>query len=265
MSTRAIIAYAPDPETRDWRGVYNHYDGYPTALGRKLHALCRDHFDGDAHALGIYLTREHSGWSSIVAPGEQAPPEHRGCYCHGPQADIAADDDRQRYTPTDLTDPELSIGIEWVYIVEPERLIVLAPTERAYKPVGHVAWTDQPTDADWTRVECGQDYGRCTHYAWVHFDVPEESKRLATAKWLGREPLDPVRDAIGWRLADGTLARRGGHGYAGTYLGKPRGWYESVTLPDGTTRDLRVCRGEREHRVRPDLTPVFPPTRETQP
>lgn len=265
MSTRGILAYAPDPATRDWTGVYHHSDSYPTGLGRKLHALCRDAFAGDADALGIYATREHCSWSSIVAPG--VTPEYRAsaCHCHGPGADLAAADDRERYHPSDLADEDVRIAIEWVYIIEPTRLIVLAPTERAFAPVGHIAWTDEPTDDDWTRIECGADYGRCKHYAWVHFDVPEESKSLGTAKWLGSEPLDPVRDAIGWRLADGTLARRGGSGYAGTYLGKPRGWYESVTLPDGSKRDLRVCLGERSHRLRSDLTAVLPPTREPQP
>lgn len=258
MSTRSIIAYAPDPDTRDWRGVYHHSDGYPSWLGRRLHELCRDAFAGDPGALGVYATREHCSWSSIVAPGDR--PEYGGCHCHGPHADLAPDDDRQRYRPDDLHDPDTRVAIEWVYVVEPERLIVLAPSERSFKPVGHVAWTDTPTDADWTRIECGEDYGRCKHYAWVHFDVPDESRDLATAKWLGREPLDPVRDAIAWRLPDGTLARRGGHGYAGTYRGRPRGWYESVTLPNGATRDLRVCLGERAHRLRPDLTPVYPPT-----
>jgi hypothetical protein len=259
VSTRAIIAYAPDPKTRDWSGVYSHGDGYPSGLGRILHELCAGSFGGDAHALGVYATREHSSWSSIVAPDEE--PEYGGCHCHGPNAEIAPGDDSQRYHPDDLTDPELHTWIEWVYIIEPERLIVLAPVERGYKPVGHVAWTETPTDEDWTRIECGENYERCKHYAWVHFDVPEASKRLGTAKWLGREPLDPVEDAIGWRLVDGTLARRGGHGFSGSYYGRARGWYEGVTLPDGSTRDLRVCLGERTRRLRSDLTPVFPPTR----
>lgn len=259
MSTRAIIAHAPEPETRDWTGVYHHSDGYPTGLGRTLHRLCREHFGGDPDALGRYATRAHCSWSFLVAPDEQ--PEHGGCYCHGEHADVALDDDRERYRPADLADPDVLVSIEWVYLVEPERLIVLAPVERAFKPVGHVAWSDDPTDEQWTRIECGERFERCKHYAWVHFDVPDEARRLATAKWLGHEPLDPVRDAIGWRLADGTLARRGGHGYAGTFYGRPRGWYEGVTLPDGSKRDLRVCRGERHHRLRPDLTPVYPPTR----
>lgn len=251
MSTRAVIAHAPQPASGDWTGVYQHFDGYPTELGKTLHTLCRDHFGGDADALGRHATADHAAWRYIAAPGDG------GCFCHGDRPDP---DDGTRYRPADLASDQLG-WIEWVYIIEPDRLIVLAPCERSVKPVGHVAWGDDPADQDWTRLECGEHFERCAHYAWVHFDVPEEAKRLTTAKWLGTEPLDPVLDAIGWRLADGTLARRGGHGYAGTFRGRQRGWYEGITLPDDTRHDLRVCRGERERRLRSDLTPVYPPTR----
>lgn len=254
MSTNAIVAYAPEPETRDWTGVYHHYDGYPTGLGRTLHRLCRERFAADADALGRYTTREHSSWSFIADPDG----EHGVCYCHGEHADTTSSP--ARYRPADLADDGVLTFIEWAYVIEPERLIVLAPVERAFKPVGHVAWAEDPTDQQWTHIECGEHFERCTHYAWAHFDVPDEAKRLPTAKWLGHEPLDPVQDAIGWRLPNGTLARRGGYAYAGSYRGRPRGWYESVALPDGTSRELRVCQGERHRRLRGDLAPVYPPT-----
>lgn len=38
-------------------------------------------------------------------------------------------------------------------------------------------------------VECGDNYEHCSHYAWVHFDVPDESKRLSTSEWLGHEEV----------------------------------------------------------------------------
>lgn len=257
MSTRAIIAHATVPGSGDWQGVYHHFDGYPTGLGARLHQLCREHFDGDPDALARYATREHSSWSLILAPGEQPEYGHAACHCHG---DHAQPDDGQRYRPADLDDPDVRPYIEWVYVIDPAHLIVLAPAERSFKPVGHVAWAEDPDDEEWTRIECGDRFERCKHYAWVHFDVPDDARRLPTGKWLGHTPLDPVEDAIGWRLADDTPARRGGAGVAGSFAGRPRGWYETVTLPDGSIRDLRVCRGERTRQLRPDLTPIYPPT-----
>lgn len=40
------------------------------------------------------------------------------------------------------------------------------------------------------RVECGEDWSRCSHYAWVHDDtVPDESRYLSMSQWLGVDPI----------------------------------------------------------------------------
>lgn len=280
MSTRSLIGYDPAGTGTGARYRYCHSDGYPSGNGRVLFDMCR-HFNGDPHAMGRYLVNEHpGGWSSLggdpTLPGTFAIPDAtenpdgferalaaNRCYCHSGRPQDADVGD-ELYTPADLESADTLLHIEWVYVITPDALVVMQSVERAFKPVGHIAWTVEPTDADWTRVECGERFERCVHCAAAHFDVPDSSKRLATAQWLGDEPLDPVEDALGWRLCDGTPAMKAGHQYAGTYYGKPRGWYSTVTLPDGTRRDWRVCKGERTRNLRPDLTPIFPPTAATQ-
>ena len=50
------------------------------------------------------------------------------------------------------------------------------------------------------QAECGEDWSRCSHYAWVHDDtVPDESRYLSMSQWLGKEPI-PYDRAIAAHL-----------------------------------------------------------------
>jgi len=64
MSTRACIARSTGPDT--FTGRYQHWDGYPSGLGRTLYELRRDVFAGDTAAMLATLIDNHpGGWSSI--------------------------------------------------------------------------------------------------------------------------------------------------------------------------------------------------------
>jgi hypothetical protein len=63
MSTRSVIA---KPEGDGWKGVYCHWDGYPTHRGKQVWAAF--HELGSADALREYAIREKGYWSSFAVP-----------------------------------------------------------------------------------------------------------------------------------------------------------------------------------------------------
>ncbi len=76
MSTRAAIArlIAAEPPRRE--GVYHHWDGYPSFLGRWLFLTIRQTFRGDAEAFLQFALSHQAGWSHIVHQGR--PIERNG-------------------------------------------------------------------------------------------------------------------------------------------------------------------------------------------
>jgi hypothetical protein len=62
--------------------------------------------------------------------------------------------------------------------------------EYLWNDVGRVE-LDNASETSWTHIECGDNYERCSHYAWFH--CPELQgmtlEPLGTAKFLGREPM----------------------------------------------------------------------------
>lgn len=288
MSTRAIVAVSTD---EGWEGVYVHSDGYPTSLGKRLVEHCRKWHDGDALSLASFLHSHPAGWSSL-GNGDPSHPnigyqewsgdlddkdqwktyvETPRCFCHGDTDGRGAPDE-----PLMTQDAQKDCGdIEWFYLVTPEALLVFEGCVEM-QPVGSVSWTDEAPD--WGRIECGQEYERCTHYAWVHFE-DAKGLNLGTAKWLGREPFDKD-DAVAYTLADGTEVQKGGSGHAEGYMksfylergdhasaAKYKGervnggrWFQSVTLPDGTTKDIAVYyqRGARKGQWCDGVTPIYP-------
>lgn len=120
MSTRAVIARKTG-ET--WEGVYHHFDGYPTGLGRALYDLLHPLASSDTlHRQVAVLVDEHrGGWSSIIGADWSLTPgfdEHRrwddpsprrpSCYCHG---------DRSQ-GPYRLLTPEDDSGTEFAYVID---------------------------------------------------------------------------------------------------------------------------------------------------
>lgn len=115
MSTRSAIARAKGD---GFQGVYHHWDGYPTQLGKTLWGLHHAHFKGDLPRMLQVLVDQHpAGWSTIngkdfkLKPGfiELGKPDnHRPqCYCHG-----------QRHETPNPVDQNTDQGMEWAYVFD---------------------------------------------------------------------------------------------------------------------------------------------------
>lgn len=302
MSTRSIIARATGEAT--FQGVYHHWDGYPTGLGKYLTEILVGPFAGDLPRMLRTLIDEHpAGWSTIVhkdftlTPGYtwekvkhpscegkgdaeycvamevyRAMPDVRRpqCYCHGERSEEA-----QPFTERDDTDAE------WAYVFEEEER-VLHVCYRAKRPEsGECYWNDagrveldNASETNWTHIECGDNYERCSHYAWFHFPELKGTalERLGTAKYLGREPMQR-QDAIAYVL-NGIRFQSTGCGFRGGYSGRAnispkfrrflhdsRYWFEEVAGPDGARMALPVSiSDENEERPCCGVTWVLPPT-----
>ena len=273
MSTRAIVARAlPDG---GWEGHQVHANGMPTSLGKTVHGLF-GHF-GSPEAMGEFFVNTHQGFLQVDditdvrvegTPAAQRPDFNtdEAAYRAWQRSTIAdsgpADGSRwPPYTHRDIGTDDGPWDIRWLYVIEPDGLAVHLghPT---FERVGLCPWGQEITDTEWQVLECGEDFERCGHYAWVHFpDMPEESRRLSTSAYLGRDPLRH-HDAIalivdGQRLeltGSGGRERRG----AGEYGDR---WLSCVRHPDGTTTDVAshyVC-GPKVGLWVEGVQPVFPP------
>jgi hypothetical protein len=104
MSTRGAIA-RPDGNG-GFKGVYHHWDSYPSGLGKDLFELARDHKRWatglpleDLQAMLKHLIDDHpAGWSTTTE-----------CYCHDQSNDPA-----QEVTEKNAS----AIGVEWVYVID---------------------------------------------------------------------------------------------------------------------------------------------------
>ena len=92
MSTRGCIARLQGRAPLEFKGVYHHWDSYPSGLGRALFRLRKREFEGDTEAMLRALIDEHpAGWSTVVGatvrktPGPQSDNTDGAalCYCHG--------------------------------------------------------------------------------------------------------------------------------------------------------------------------------------
>lgn len=75
MSTRSVIARKTPS---GFKGVYHHWDGYPSGLGATLFGLFNGHFKRDLNAMMKYLVDDHpAGWSTINGADFTLPPGPR--------------------------------------------------------------------------------------------------------------------------------------------------------------------------------------------
>ena len=127
MSTRSAIARI---QGDGWKGVYHHWDGYPTSLGETLFKRAQQIPVTD---MLRFLIDEHpAGWSTInscdweAAPGfkeEGFTSEGPECYCHGGRSEETAS-----------VTHEDDMGMEWAYVFD-EQAKTMAVLERVY-PAG---------------------------------------------------------------------------------------------------------------------------------
>ena len=125
MSTRGCIARLNGDS---FKGVYHHWDSYPTALGATLWELYHGFFKQDIELMLKTLIDEHpAGWSTINdkdfsikagfiehGGGESKCPQ---CYCHG---------DRHEEAQV-VTDKNASgMGCEYAYVFHQNRMAVMS-------------------------------------------------------------------------------------------------------------------------------------------
>jgi hypothetical protein len=269
MSTRGLIGKATGEESK-FTARYHHSDSYPTGLGKFLVELYRGHFNSNLDAMLKVLLDEHpAGWSCIVGtdfklkpgytmdnskyPSFDMPEAERKkavdayyasadyrrphCYCHGQRHEEA-----QEFTQND--EPE-----SWAYIFDTstgEKILhVLHPA----KTTGSDKWhweeierieLDSPEPINWTAIECGENWERCSHYAWYHKMLPRTSN-LTTRTWLGLDPLD-FRDAVAF-IVNGKRYEATGSGGDANFLNRSRADYavrQRQPLPKRFPRDTWV-------------------------
>lgn len=171
-------------------------------------------------------------------------------------------DNPLRFSGT-LTDPDAETGwTEWAYLFTEDLTLVVYDVAGAPFEVGRftredlvaLAAGDKTAVAAVERAECGEDYERCGHYAWVHDKtVPGESRNLSMGAWLGREPI-PLDRAVGV-ICDGIRHETGGGSsvqYGVMSLYTRRGVYIPVAQVDRRGDAMEPFAG---------IELIFPPTK----
>lgn len=124
MSTRSVIARKT---ARGFKGVYHHWDGYPTGLGATLFGAFNGYFKRDINAMLAYLIDAHpAGWSTINRADFTQPAgfHEKGftsdgpqCYCHGGRNEKGS-------SLTEAT--AQASGCEWAYVFDGDKMLVLS-------------------------------------------------------------------------------------------------------------------------------------------
>lgn len=169
MGTRAAIARPDNAHEAAFRGVYHHWDGYPSGLGATLWARWRDTFGSDTDRMMAFPVDAHpAGWITIngadmtAEPGFEENGFHRAgpnCYCHGGRHEDA-------WVVTQ--DDAAGSGVEWVYVLDGPIMHVLSSrTASGAKMIGMFGSGDpdarwvgvarinlaDPTEPDWPAIE----------------------------------------------------------------------------------------------------------------
>jgi hypothetical protein len=267
VSTRGIVARVGKNEG-EFSGRYTHSDSMPMSRGPLLWKMLHEEFTGDLKRMLRYLIDEHkAGWSSLI-------PEHRSCYCH-PENTNRADfkgrrpEPAQTFTHKNVTDSDA----EWLYVfdVNEWRLCVRDLRHDAESIVDLKG--PEPTPEQWRIIECGENFERCSHYAWAHNLVPRTCN-LSTQTWLGRKPLD-FHDACAFIISGKRYTATGSGGQSDFYnsvshrFGKdfkpfPRGtWIASVKAGNGRRMEFPVAKIDGEkYTPFPGVVWVYPPTQD---
>jgi hypothetical protein len=157
MGTRSVVAI---PTDNGFKGKYVHWDGYPTAMAKNLHALVAQH---GVEAVRCAVVDEHGGWSSID-PTATSMPSH-----YDPERFEVVPGVGIAYTPQEQPlDTWISSGdedngwVEWGYVLNDTHLSVLRPPQKAegaWEHVGDLPWAQEATQE---RLQALEDagYGR---------------------------------------------------------------------------------------------------------
>ena len=130
MSTRGCIARLQRREPLEFKGVYHHWDSYPSGLGQTLFQLRNTDFARDTNAMTRTLIDEHpAGWSTVVGTTFSKTPGFREgagvkaetddaprCYCHGDRSETG--------WPVTHGNAAAS-GVEFAYVFDGATMLVL--------------------------------------------------------------------------------------------------------------------------------------------
>lgn len=161
MSTRACVAYEVN-KPDDWIGIYSHWDGYPSHLGKEIWKILHTEFIGNKGKIGIgnkgdvenaikafieiYVKGHEGGWSSFGVE----------CYCHSPEF-VMRDGVRSGKITSDDPDP---LFLEWVYVLNPVKKTMTIYTHKAQPK-----YKEKPQFKSVDPVRMGKywDYGHCAY------------------------------------------------------------------------------------------------------
>ena len=250
MSTRAIIGKTTGAE-QQFRGIYSHSDGYPTWLGKSLWQTVHEQFHGDVKRfVREMITKHPGGWSSF---GDC-------CYCHENSVKTSAP--KMVFTDKDFTNGDDG-SAEWLYIFDVENHKLFIRDVNHKEDVG-VIDLDGP-EPDWSKIECGENFERCGHYAWYHGLQPKTSN-LSTQTYLGKRALE-FRDAIAFIIAGKRYASTGCGGNSNYFnsLGRsfPRDiWVATIQAGNGKRIELPVAKiTSKGYEPLPGVIWIYPPTK----
>ena len=122
---------------------------------------------------------------------------------------------------------------------------------------------------DWVKVECGETFQHCNHYAYHHFPelADKPSGMIGTRDYIGAEKMNSEGDACAF-LIKGKFCRKGHRGFAGGSFATRLGvygtesgvWYQSVIDADGTESDEPVAYQRNGSTPYKGVVWIFPPT-----
>jgi hypothetical protein len=204
MSTNSVLAV---PNGDAWRGRYCHWDGNPQSKVPTLRALIER--DGIDQVIKV-LTEEHHAWSVLRASYGETDEEDRG---EGYQdvkgyGSAYADEDRN----DDVWHTSDVVDAPWAYVIYPKVLSVLWGGEDKWHLVATLRHDLPVTDEDLIQIECGAQYERCPHYAWVHFPEVDRDCHYSTLEWLAFDAKPALGNATHVILENGKRFEIGGGG-----------------------------------------------------
>lgn len=143
MGTRAAVAY---PWGDGWKGVYSHFDGYPTGLGMGLFDLYHNEFGESAVAMIEGIIKANPQGYSFA--GELATAYDKGDHEMISTCKCATGDNSK-------CDP---LFIEWAYVLSPAGMSVFTAVSHPtmgyrHQLVGFVAWNSNDPQGDLNRLE----------------------------------------------------------------------------------------------------------------
>jgi hypothetical protein len=164
------------------------------------------------------------------------------------------------YTEKDMDGTD----VEWVYVFDEVERKLFVSGVSAKEDVAVIDLNGEKPN--WTTIECGENFERCSHYGWVHGLTPKTSN-LRTQTWLERRPFD-LRDAIAF-VVNGKRLKKSGSGGDADFLSRthttrfPSGtWVQSVIAGNGRRLDIPVAKRTKDgFTPLPGVQWVMPPTK----